>query len=73
MVGASAPLILLEDKMNYFFAIFILIIITAPYFVDSNVTVGSMAKRVVTATETVVEGAKDMADNTADVVSKVQE
>ena len=73
MVGASAPLILLEDKVKYFLAIFILIIITAPYFVNSDVTVGSMAKRVVAATETVVEGAKDMADSTADVVSKVQE
>ena len=73
MVGASAPLILLEDEMKYFLAIFILIIITAPYFVNSDVTVGSMAKRVVAATETVVEGAKDMADSTADVVSKVQE
>ena len=59
--------------MKYFLAIFILIIITAPYFVDSNVTVGSMAKRVVTATETVVEGAKDIADNTADVVDRVQQ
>jgi hypothetical protein len=32
-----------------------------------------MAKGVVSATETVVEGAKDIADNTADVVNKVQE
>ena len=58
--------------MKYFLAIFIIVIIVAPYFVNSNVTVGSMAKGVVAATETVVEGAKDIADNTVDVVDKVQ-
>ena len=71
MVGASAPLILLEDKMKYFLGILILIVIVAPYFVDSSLTVGSMAQGVVSATATIVEGAKHIAENTASMIGNI--